>query len=586
MQSFVKFILRFLLLPCLFMVVAQDVCAQQKISVRVISNDTLQKKVKKYLPLKEYSSKPAAINALQYLLLNCQKQGYLAASIDSIVQDSVSITAHFFLGQKYQFVALHKGNLDEFLINEVGFRETDFANRPLKYQELSQITEKLLSYAENNGYPFATFKLDSVSIQDNLVEASINFQKNNKIAVDSIVVKGSIKISKSFIYNYIGIKPGQLYNESKFSKVENRLRELPFASVIKPAEVLFTEDKGKIFVYLDKKKASKFYGVLGVLPNNTTTGKVLINGELKLSLLNSFGRGELIDLHWQSISKGTQDLKLNLAYPYLFKTPFGFNYKFLLYKKDTTYLTVNHNIGLQYFFLAGNYAKVFADIYKSNLLNTSGFETATVLPEYADVTANLFGVDMNFEKFNYRPNPTRGYHIYIYGAVGQKIIRQNDALPAELYDSIKLKTTQYKLMLAGEVFIPAFRKTTILLRTDNAYLLNENIFENEMFRLGGLRSLRGFDDESIVASSYDMFLLEFRYLFEQNSFFALFFNTAYYEKRSPQNFVSDMPYGFGGGITFDTKIGMFSFYYALGSQFGQTISTKQGKIHFGFTSSF
>jgi outer membrane protein assembly factor BamA len=581
-----KLFMRFLFLTCLPGFVSHHSFSQKAISLHIITNDTLQKKVKKFLPTAQYTTKPEALEAMEGLLYNCYRQGYLSASIDSMVQDSISVTAYFVLGRQYRFVKLHKGNLDKYLINEVGFSEKQFAGKAFKYQEVAQVSEKLLSYCENNGYPFATFKLDSVSVDGNQVEASINFQKNNKITIDSLVLKGTAKIAKGFIYNYTGIKPGQLYNEAKFGKVAARLRELQFATVVKPAEVLFTEDKSKIFLYLDKRKASKFYGVIGILPNNQTTGKLLINGELKLSLLNSFGRGELIDLHWQSVSRGTQDLKVNLAYPYLFGTPFGINYKFLLYKKDTSYLTLTHNIGLQYFFLGANYVKVFADIYKSNLLNTTGFEGLTVLPDFADVSATLFGLDLNFEKYNYKLNPTRGYQVYFFGAAGQKNIRKNSALNPILYDSIRLRSTQFKFMLSAEVFIPAFRKTTVLLRTENAYLFNQTIFVNEMFKLGGLRSLRGFDEESILASSYEMFLLEFRYLFEKNSFFAVFFNTAYYEKRSPQYFVHDIPYGFGAGLAFDTKIGQFQLYYALGSQFGQAVSFKQGKIHFGFTNTF
>ncbi len=581
-----RYFMRFVFMACLSGGLAHGSFAQKAISLQIISKDTLQKKIRKFLPDKQFATKPEAMEALQGLLYNCFMQGYLAASIDSVVQDSVSVRAWMVLGQQYRYVKLRKGNLDKYLVNEVDFSEKLFTGKPFKYQELALLSEKLLGYCENNGYPFATFKLDSVSIEGSQVEASINFQKNNKISIDSVVLKGTAKIARGFIYNYIGIKPGQLYNESRFGKVAARLRELQFASVIKPAEVLFTEDKSKIFLYLEKRKASKFYGVIGILPNNTTTGKLLINGELKLSLLNSFGRGELIDLHWQSITKGTQDLKLNLAYPYLFGTPFGINYKFLLYKKDTTYLTLTHNIGLQYFFLGANYVKVFADIYKSNLLNTTGFESVTVLPDFADVSANLFGLDLNFERYNYKLNPTRGYQVYFLGAAGQKKIRRNAALNPVLYDSLKLKTTQFKFLLSGEVFIPTFRKATMLLRTENAYLFNQTIFVNEMFKLGGLRSLRGFDEESILASNYNMFLFEFRYLFEKNSFFALFFNTAYYEKRTLQAFVHDIPYGFGAGVAFDTKIGQFQLYYALGSQFGQTVSLKQGKIHFGFTNTF
>ena len=586
MQKTTKFFLRFLFLVILFLQASQPIFAQKSVSVHIISSDTLQKKIRKYLPHKQYPNLQEARQSLENLLFNCYKQGYLAASIDSLVQDSANLTAHFYPGTRYRYLTLHKGNLDKYIMSEIGFTEKYFSGKPVKYQELTQISEKLLIYAENSGYPFASFKLDSVFISNNQVEASINFHKNNKIIIDSLILKGSSKIAKGFLYNYIGIRPGQLYNESRFSKVALRLRELQFASVIKPSEIMFTPDKAKIFLYLDKRRASKFFGVLGVLPNNTTTGKVLINGELKLSLLNSFSHGELIDLHWQSISKGTQDLKINLAYPYLFSTPFGLNYKFLLYKQDTTYITLTHNIGLQYFFVGANYVKVFADLYKSNLLNNTGFETVTVLPDYADVSANLFGLDLNFEKFNYKPNPTSGYQFYFFGAVGQKSIRKNSAINPVLYDSIKLKTTQFKLLLTADCFIPIFRKATLLLRTDNALLLNNTIFINEMFKLGGLHSLRGFDDESILATNYDMFLLEFRYLFEKNSFFALFFNTAYYEKRSPQQYTHDIPYGFGAGIAFDTKIGQFQFYYALGSQFSQAIAFKQGKIHFGFTNTF
>ena len=249
-------------------------------------------------------------------------------------------------------------------------------------------------------------------------------------------------------------------------------------------------------------------------------------------------------------------------------------------------MTIDHNIGVQYFFSGQNYVKAFADIYKSNLLSSSGFETITVLPDFADVSANMFGADFNFEKYDYKPNPVKGYLIYFSGAAGQKNIKKNAAINPTLYDSVQLKSTQIKLIINASVFIPLFKKATLLLNTDNGYLINNAIFDNELFKLGGLRSLRGFDEESIMASYYNMFLVEMRYLFEKRSFFALFVNGAYYEKNTQKAFVHDTPYGFGAGLSFDTKIGMFSLYYALGSQFGQTISFKQAKIHFGFTTSF
>ncbi|MEI6853834.1 MAG: hypothetical protein WCL06_13390, partial [Bacteroidota bacterium] len=120
MQTGCKFILRFLLVTGLAGFAMQPCVAQKAISLHIISKDSLQKKEKKLLPQKQFATQPDAMEALQGLLYNCFKQGYLAASIDSVVKDSANVTAWFVLGKQYKMVKLHKGNLDKYLINGVG----------------------------------------------------------------------------------------------------------------------------------------------------------------------------------------------------------------------------------------------------------------------------------------------------------------------------------------------------------------------------------------------------------------------------------------------------------------------------------
>lgn len=560
--------------------------AQKNYTLTIVSSDSSAKVLKTSHTAKSFNTKEDAADAVKELIASLFMQGFLEANIDSMSSDSARLTVYVTPGKKYSYRTLRQGNLDKNLRNEVNFKEQYFAGKPFRYETVIKISDKLLEYAENNGYPFAEFRLDSITVGDGTIDASINFQRNNKVLIDSVIVKGSAKMAKGYLYSYLSVKPGNLYNESLIRKVDQKLKDLPFVNVSKPMEILFTEDKARIYVYPDKKKASTFYGILGVLPSSPTTGKLMINGELKLSLLNSFGRGELIDLNWRSISKGTQDLKINLAYPYLFSTPFGINYKFILYKQDTSYLTLTHTIGLQYYFSGNNYIKVFADIYKSDLLNVAGLETATVLLDYADVSANLFGLEFTRETYDYRANPRKGYLAHFSFAGGQKKIRENSSVNSALYDSLKLKSSQYRFIVNGRLFVPLFRKMTLLFATENGYLINSSIFENELFKLGGLNSLRGFDEESLRASYFNILAAEYRFLFERNSFVALFVNAAYYEKNTRNAFVHDIPYGFGAGVSFDTKIGMFSLYYALGSQFGQAIAFKQSKIHFGYNASF
>jgi hemolysin activation/secretion protein len=113
-----------------------------------------------------------------------------------------------------------------------------------------------------------------------------------------------------------------------------------------------------------------------------------------------------------------------------------------------------------------------------------------------------------------------------------------------------------------------------------------NVFENELFRIGGNNTLRGFNEESIFASTFSIVNLEYRYLLEENSFLFAFFNGAYYENKAINRNIVDRPFGFGAGMSFETKAGIFSISYALGKQFDNPIEFRSAKVHFGITSLF
>ena len=115
---------------------------------------------------------------------------------------------------------------------------------------------------------------------------------------------------------------------------------------------------------------------------------------------------------------------------------------------------------------------------------------------------------------------------------------------------------------------------------------NSTVYKNELLRIGGLKTIRGFDEESIFTSAYVIPTLEYRYLFAQNSHLLLFAEGAWYENNSNHQYVSDTPVSLGAGITFDTKAGILSMYYALGNQFNNGFDARNGKIHFGLTALF
>ncbi|MGE0636105.1 MAG: hypothetical protein AB7G44_03220 [Bacteroidia bacterium] len=558
--------------------------------LELVRNDSIlpQKQFKKITGFKnEFVNDSAQKRELQNIILRLNDNGYLSAKVDSSRKvDSLHLKAWITTGEVYRWATIRAGNVSEDILSRANFREKVFFGEPIFFRSVTRLQKRIIAWCENNGYPFASVKLDSLKITEGKLQASLNLKKNGLFTIDSVVIKGTAKVRPVYLYNYYGIKPGDLYDESQVRKISIRSKELAFVRETQSPQALFTKDKAKLLVYLDKKGASQFDGILGVMPNNAETGKVLITGDLKLNLLNSFGRGETVSINWRKLQAQTQDLRTQIVYPFLFNTPFGVDVKFDLYKRDTTFININLAGGLQYLFSGGNYIKVFIDSRTSNLLSTYGLENVTTLPQYADVKTLMYGIGARFEKLDYRFNPRKGLRLIGNLQAGNKTIRQNAKINPEAYENIKLKTLQINADLLAEYYIPFGNRSTVKTALQGATMINQNLFQNELPRIGGLKTLRGFDEESIFASLYSIATVEYRFLLEQNSYLFTFFDQGYYENTSRGKRIFDRPFGFGAGITFETKIGIFSLTYALGKQFNNPVNFRSGKIHFGIVSRF
>ena len=569
-----------------FCLLGSSIKAQQKIALNVDVSDN-HSFIKKLKIKAFYESKKAIEEELNNIISSFRSAGYLLADVDSVVYDSLFCKATIHSGAKYKWAHLKKGNVDDEILANTGFNERMYANVNFTPKEVSSLMEKLLIYCDNNGYPFARVKLDSVVIEDNAISAKLKITKHRLIKIDSFVVVGNANIKKRYLYRYLHIKEGNLYDEHQIKQIEQRIRQLPFVKQTKQQIVRITDKDTKLILFLDKKSASQFDGILGLQPQ--PSGKTVLTGNVNIKLYNSiFRRGELFNLNWQRLQYQTQDFKTNVVYPYLFNTPLGADYSLSIYKRDTTYIDIQNNIGIQYLFSGLNYFKVFFKQRNTNLLSTTALVGATVLPSYADIGTSAYGVAFFYEKLNYKFNPRSGVSINISSSAGSRNIHKNAKLNDELYDGVKLSSTQYQFDANMSCYIPLFKYSTIKMAFQGGSINSPQLFTNEIYRIGGFKSIRGIDEQSIYASSFGIGTLEYRFLFEQNSAFLLFADGGWYENISYNSTLPrhDMPYSVGAGVMFQTKAGIFQLNYAIGHQFNNDFSLKTGKINFGIVNTF
>ncbi len=523
-----------------------------------------------------------SLNKLQLLLW---EGGYFESAINHELSDSNQVQVYLQSGKQYLLAEFRQGNIPDLIWKDSRMHKLRNGSTKLSESEILKSVESILVNYENNGFPFAEVGLDSILISNDKVSCALKVVPGPLVRIDSVLVKGNAKISNSFIRSKIGIQPGDIYDESLIRSIDTRIKEVNFLSQSRVYDIFFTQENASIILYLDNKKASQFDGIIGLLSDNET-GKIQFTGELKMKLINSFGYGEKMEINWKSPGNLSQNLFIGLNYPFIGGSPIGIDASFSLYKKDTTYIELNRNLGMRYRAYPGLDLKLFGAYQTSDLLSTKQFQFAQVLPDFADVSRTNYGIGIEYLKLDYLFNPRKGLDSDLEISAGNRSIKKIEALPESIYDDIDLKSAQYKAWAEIDYYIPIKKRSTIKLGFKGGGLYGDRFFTNELIRIGGINDLRGFDEESILASAVTIGLVEYRFLLEENAYFALFTNGAWYEKNIQSGYTTDMPWGFGTGLNLETGLGIFSISYALGSEFGNPINFKGGKIHFGLLNSF
>lgn len=577
-----------------------NICfAQNKFALKVFCADKPTEFFSKKLSYKtEHKDSARAHEAALDLFSKLQSQGYLAASIDSLVADSTTAHIYMYVGNRFHNVLLKNGNIENSIITTAGVKNM-LGGKKIPVEQVDLVKAKIIRECENSGYPFASVKLDSITTEGNSFSAKIYLQKNELIRYDTLRIQGKTRVKRAFLKNYLGLKFNKPYNEANIKRITQRLNELQFAEQIQSSTVEFINGKARVNLFLKDKKASQFNGLLGLLPGSSGK-KLLITGEARIHLLSPFGMGEELFLEWKKLQPKTQELDVRVSYPYLVGLPLGLSARFQLYKRDTTFLTLDGDYGIQYQIIGSNYLKASLRQHNTIVTNidTAYIKNTRSLPKVLDIATNEFALEYFLQKLNYRFNPVSGYVLKVGGSVGAKKIKKNNNILglqdeltpngtfAFLYDTAKLKTFQFRVSLAIDKYWKLAARHTIKTSFEGKYFFARSIFENEKFRLGGVNSLRGFDDESIFTPYYAMANVEYRFLLSKNSYFGAFFNAALVEDTRAGKGLVDFPFGFGAGAAIETKIGLFGITYAMGRQLDNKINFNSSKIHIGYVNYF
>jgi len=520
-----------------------------------------------------FSDTLSAKSTLNQYINDLRTSGYFDLTYTLVIHDS-TINFNLVKGSKYEISnAIFDSSMVQFL-EQTGLRIGAYS------------PNDALAHLSENGYPLAQIEIKKLYQKDSIITPVYELDPDQLFFFDTLTIMGDRVLDPKFLEQYLRLKEGEVFNFKRLQKSKALINQLPFVEQYANTGIALHDNRISPVLILQKQRANTFDAIVGFFPASDETDQILFTGELKLDLNNLFQRGIRLQVDWQKVQQRTQELQLGVDYPYVFNLPLGTSFEANLLRYDNLFTRNRVQASIAYLFSGMNKLDLFVASETGRVIAEGEPDTLASESNLIDYNQFSYGLELQWNNLDRVRIPRNGWSLNGRFAFGSKQIIENPAWNPEIYETISSPSVvgNFKFKLAR--FQRISEKSVFLLDARAESILDDNIFLGQVIRIGGIHSLRGFDDMSILSTSYGLLNLEYRFLPDDDSYLSIFANAAYTELNLSNSFSSDLPVGFGLGYTFTVKAGVFSLNYAFGSAKDLPLDFSRGKIHFGFNNTF
>ncbi|MCP4522564.1 MAG: BamA/TamA family outer membrane protein [Cytophagales bacterium] len=524
--------------------------------------------IKQELPISyksHFKDSVKVVNELNNVVAQLREKGYLLANVDSQYYAKDTLWGDLNVGECYQWVEVDTKSIDQ-LLRKVGKKHLFESGNVVNYELFLRIESDLLNYVNNHGYPFAKINFVPTKLGEGEIKGRWNCDLQKLFVFDSLIIdyKG---INANFLAKTLGFKKGTIYSKKKIDEIPKQLQQLGFLTMTKPMEVLFTEKTFGLVLHLEKRKQNTLQGLVGFLPNES--GGLLVTGDVDFHLTNIFRRGIQFDAVWKKADLYSQQLTIEYHHPYLLNSIISPKVRLEVWKQDTSFLTVDRHLGFSFY-------PSLTNRFDMGVV----YETSQSLQQdtsYQDFSKLSYSLAYQYTSLDNYWFPKKGHQLNGVLEIGEKNIVTEDLMIAPI-------TWQWLWKLKYQFYTKLYKRWYFYTKIVYQGVQNseEQLWENDLFQFGGLRTIRGFNENEFRASQWSLLNVETRFWIDETSFFFLFYNQGYYWYLDEQ-----WLQGAGIGTQLKVRSGNFNFAVAWGkSQDVQLSGINLFKVHFGLVAKF
>ena len=532
----------------------------QKNELILVAKDTIQNRiVSEIYHTKKHLQKKDALDEIDRILQQVKKRGFFTARIDSISKTNKELIAYLDLGKKINeiIIVTKKDNTN-------GIIDSGIDSIKIKTREFSDLTNQLLEQIDRKGNSFSEITYVNPLLKNDTLFLEMKISNSSSRKIDKVITRGYEDFPKKFISKYFLINKNTIFSKQKLNQVSALSNKLDFIKEKKAPEVLFKKDSTHLYLFLDKIGTSSFDGLVNFSSKENGKG-LLLNGNLDLKLNNTFNTGEKFEIIWNKVSDEKTDFKINSYVPYILNSKFSTTLEFYLYRQDSTFINTNFELKTDYLINQKSHASILFNSKNSNyLLNISNNDLASY--------SNYF-IGLGYEL---KKSSTSNLYKYKNG------LNLNLTIGKRKTDTESINQLKFHFSAFANVQIN--NRGYLNIKNESGLLTSKNYLLNELFRIGGANSIRGYNEQSIFTNGYSYSNIEFRYSLDTSSYLYSITDLGGYIENTTNKIKKLL--GIGAGYQFRINNNLVNLGYVISTNSSTNAKLNSSRLVVRWTSFF
>ena len=521
--------------------------------------------------------------AARALSQHYRRQGYLRATVDSAsvhAREMPRATFYITRGPRTLVDAVRLTGNEA--LSESALRRAMrlHAGDPLDQYVLDADLRALRTAYRDAGYPLAEVRVASIEpkgLQAATVRIAID--EGPQIWLKAVEVTGAERTNPDYVARAAGLTYEAPLRDFDPDAVRQHVQDTGlFRQVDRPAMQIDADGGTTLTFALEERPPGVFDLVLGLLPDGGEEGGTSFVGSGRLELENVFGGGREADLALDRRPGRSSTVDVRLRDPFVLGQALDAEVAFAGEQRDSSYSARTYRGSLGYevrpdWQLRGTVRRAVTRPGPQGQALQEGEQRVARSQSW------LGGVGLRIDQTDRRRAPRQGLRADVLVEQGRQQRARRIVIDA---DTVRTQETTQQTRIEGTLrtFWPIGTRQTVVIGAEAQALLSSTYDNSDLFRLGGYKSLRGYDEDRFAGRAVGRGLAEYRLFVDRSSFVFVFAEIGGVDRPMIEGRTGERSWhpSAGLGTELSTGLGRVNISYAMNPNDG---GPADGRVHVG-----